>query len=135
MTDDYTPSPEETRERYAASFPDREYARAEFDRMLTAHDAATRAEWEAEQGGRRYLDGPVRRDLTDAEIGGPDIDDAIKLLRSGSIDGANALVNHMGVYLTVTTDREDGSIEGVPVGGDPSFGQRITIREDGSRDG
>lgn len=54
-----------------------------------------------------YIDAPLRNDLSDPDIGGPDIDEAIACLRSGDIDQANALLNHMRVYLTVAPDRED----------------------------
>lgn len=57
-----------------------------------------------------YLDGPLRRDLSDQEIGGPDIDEAIEHLRAGRIDEANALVNHMSVQLSAfDPDQPDGS--------------------------
>lgn len=58
-----------------------------------------------------YLDGPLRQDLSAPDIGGPDIDDAIALLRDGDVEGANARVNHMGVYLSKATDEENGSKE------------------------
>ena len=46
-----------------------------------------------------YLDGPLRRDLSEPAIGGPDIDEAIGHVRAGRLDEANALLNHMNVWL------------------------------------
>lgn len=49
-----------------------------------------------------YLDGALRSDLSDPEIGGPDIDEAIACLRAGDIDQANALVSHMSVSIAAS---------------------------------
>lgn len=45
-----------------------------------------------------YLDGPLRRDLTDA-VFGEDIDEAINHVRAGRLDAANKILNPMSVYL------------------------------------
>lgn len=54
MVDDYTPTTDAVRAAYVRNrrrpFTDPEDHRAEFQRWLEAHDAALRAEWEAEQG-------------------------------------------------------------------------------------
>lgn len=55
MTDDYTPTTEEVCEFWASRQTYEhdwtiDTARSIFDRWLAAHDAAKRAEWEAEQG-------------------------------------------------------------------------------------
>ena len=48
-----------------------------------------------------YLDGPLRRDLRDPEVAW--LGEAIAKVRSGDIDGANALLNpNAAVYLTTS---------------------------------
>lgn len=49
----------------------------------------------------RYLDGAVRSDLTDGATAGADLDEAIALLRGGSVEMASGLLRPMSVYLTI----------------------------------
>ena len=47
-----------------------------------------------------YLDGPVRRDLSDPQFGEPEVDEAISLVRAGQIKEANAVLRPLGIRLS-----------------------------------
>jgi hypothetical protein len=48
-----------------------------------------------------YLDGPLRRDLTEPDLHADLIDAAIEHVRAGRIREANGLLNNMSIYLSV----------------------------------
>lgn len=55
-----------------------------------------------------YLDGPVRGDLTDPNVGGDDLDSAINRLADHDLDGANAILNgRFCVYVEALDRYED----------------------------
>lgn len=48
----------------------------------------------------RYIDGPVRRDLTDANTHDEELDQAIADLTAENIAAANRILNQFSVYIT-----------------------------------